>query len=106
MEEINNENTQKQYEGEERPFNYGMNNFGMNKPNNYGMNYNGMNNYGMHHNNDYDWNKHGNNWQGGYGPYFPGNFGGFYGWPWFLLALKSMSPRDLMRYKEEIDNMN
>jgi hypothetical protein len=104
MEENNNENPQFKYEEADRPFNYGMK-----------------------HSNDYDWNKHGqggygnkwpggygNKWPGGYGPYFPGAYGPFYpniyginyGLPWLLLALKSVNPRDLMRYVEEMENMN
>ena len=93
MEEVNNENSQFKYDEICRPFNYGKN---------------------------YDWKKHGpgmygQKWHGGYGgpyfpgnygPYFPGNYEGFYGWPWFLLAMKSLSPRDLARYMEEMERMN
>ncbi|MDD2377087.1 MAG: hypothetical protein PHD15_05790 [Clostridia bacterium] len=97
MEEINNENSQFKYEEIDRPFNYGKK-----------------------YNKDYDWKKYGpgSNWPkphigygsyfpGSYGPYFPGSYyGGAYGWPWFLLALKSLSPRDLARYIDEMDSMN
>ena len=101
MEEVNNESPQFKYDEMCRPFN----NFG-----------------NKHYNNDFDWKKHGPGmgmygpkWQGGYGgsffpgnygSYYPGNYDGFYGWPWFLLALKSLSPRDLARYMDEMNGIN
>lgn len=104
MEEINNENTQFKYEEIDRPFNYGKK-----YPNDYDWKKNGPGMYGQ------KWPcPYGQKCHGGYGPYFPGNYGpqfpgnydGFYGWPWFLLALKSLSPRDLARYMDETNNIN
>lgn len=100
MEEMNNENLQYKHDEIDRPMGYGKN-------------------YPY----DFDWKKqcpygkckympnwqhsYGPNWPNMYGPYLPGGFyGGGYGLPWLLLALKSMSPRDILRYIDEIDGMN
>lgn len=92
MQDLNEENVQccAKYEELDRPFNYGnFNNFGNKYPHNYG------------------WNKYGPKWWYGgynypYGSYFPGTY--YYGLPWFLLALKSLSPRDVIRYMDEMEN--
>lgn len=42
-----------------------------------------------------------------YSPYFSGGYyGGLGGWPWFLLALKSIGPREAARFLDELDRMN
>jgi hypothetical protein len=98
MEETNNENPQYKYEEVDRPVGFGKKypygGHGYQKPCPYGNC------------------SYGPKWPGGYGPnwygpYFPGSYyGGGYGFPWFLLALKSLSPRDLIRYMDEMEGMD
>ncbi len=94
MEEMNNEISQYKYEEMDRPIGFGKNypfggGYGYKKPCPYG-NCPGF----------------GTKYPGWGGSNFPGSYyGGAYGWPWFLLALKSLSPRDLMRYMDEMDGM-
>lgn len=103
MQEINNENSQYKYDDIDRPDNYGKNNpydYDFKKPCPYGKCHYGQkwpHHYGQ------NWNMYGSNM---YWPYFPGSYyGGTYGLPWLLLALKSMSPREIVRYMEEMEGM-
>jgi|GEM_PF-2187499 len=117
MEENNNENQQYKFDDADRPFNYGKkfgNDFDWKNPGHgpgpgmFGPGP-GMFGPGMFGPGPGMFGPgpcpYGQKCPGGYGPYFPNNYG-IYGLPWFLLALKSISPRDLMKYKEEVDNMD
>ncbi|MDF2866423.1 MAG: hypothetical protein K0R72_1241 [Clostridia bacterium] len=89
MEEMNSDNSQYKYEDIDRPYGYGKNYpYGWKKPCPYGKC------------------SYGQKWPNWYGPYFPGGYyGGGFGFPWFLLALKSLSPRDAIRLIDEMENM-
>lgn len=103
MQEYNNENnTPYQFEEIDRPANFGGN----------AMPFGGMQQYGgMHGGWKKPWHDH-DNWYGPKWPYWDGAFmpyGGYFGWPWFLFALKSMHPRDAAKVIEEVkklDGMN
>jgi hypothetical protein len=116
MEEMNIANSQYKYGDIDRPMEYGD----MDKHMGYGDMDNHMD-YDKNYPFGYGFKKHcpygncqyGNcpygNCQYGtkfpYGSYFPGPFYGSYGFPWFLFALKSLSPRDAVRYMDEMDGM-